>query len=88
MMDIEEEMGLIDKLVRLDAIDIQKNKSILLEILDAIETSHTQSIFQVDSENIKKFKDFSEWIRGLKEKFPEEIVRLEVFAENMEATFF
>lgn len=88
MMDIQEEISLIENLKRLDHNDIINNKGFLWEALEVIETSHTQSVFQINDSNLFLFKEFAGWIRNLKEYFPEDKQRLEMVAENMESTFF
>ncbi|MFD2909203.1 hypothetical protein ACFSX9_10730 [Flavobacterium ardleyense] len=87
ILNIEDEIFFMTRIEKISLDEIINNEKIIFEILSILESSHEQTIFQVDDENIIKYRKFSTWIRQLKKIFLNKDNYIEVLAENMEATF-
>ncbi len=88
IMDVNIEIKFINEILKLDRREVAENETIFFEILEILSTSHTQSIFEINETNIKKFRKLSNWIRSWKREFKSKENLLEVIALNMEAIFY
>ncbi|CAA0184303.1 hypothetical protein [Tenacibaculum maritimum] len=87
IMDVKDEIFFIRRIKKVSIDEIVNNEKVFFEILNIIDSSHEQTIFQVDESNIKVFESFGTWIRNFKEIFNNKKNNIEIFAENIESIF-
>ena len=63
IINFEDEISIIKNVMEVNDIDLSKNNNILVEILEMLELSHSDSgIFLVDNENYSFFVNFYDWL--------------------------
>ena len=88
MMEVDEELELIDQLMKCSITDILENKKDFFMILESFQTSHTQLIFSVNKEKYIQFLNFSQWLTGLSKHFDKNTKELiSNISETMSASF-
>lgn len=88
MMSVSQELNIATDLMMLPVTNFRReDELIIVEILERLATSHTQTIFEVNDDNIRQYVAFSQWIRSLKEIFESRSKSLESIAVTMGTIF-
>lgn len=88
MMSVSQELIIVTELMMFPVTDFRREEElIVVEILERLATSHTQTIFEINEHNIEQYVAFSQWIRSLKRIFESRSKSMESIAVTMETVF-
>ncbi|SMD44123.1 hypothetical protein SAMN00777080_2738 [Aquiflexum balticum DSM 16537] len=87
MMDVDQELKIINMLMEYTYHEVVLNEKDFLKILDALQTSHMQTIFEVNKNNYYYFLRFSNWLDSITKEFKSKDVVIFIFnvSETMKA---
>lgn len=87
MMEISQEIEMINDIMNIPHDELLENKTSFLELLDKLDSSHTQWIFSVNSDNKEPFIQFSHFLDKKAHLFWLNKSRVEIYAENIATRF-
>ena len=80
---LEDESQYISQLMKFPIEELTSSRDLLFEVLDYIDTSHTESFYEMTPAYEELYSRFSYWVHHLISVFPEKEKVLEAMQENM-----
>ena len=80
---LEDESQYISQLIKFPIEELTSSRNLLFEVLDYIDTSHTESFYEMTPAYEELYSRFSYWVQRLISVFPEKEKVLEAMQENM-----
>lgn len=88
ILSYQQEVYFMAELMKADLSILCSNQNQFLDIIDQLHTSHMDTIFEVNVNNMKPYADFSVWLHSVKYLFPDDEKKLDIIAQDMKTLFF